>query len=93
MRGLKWDDALGAAPDELFHALFKIVPREENSMVTGRADNADIRPEPHDFPFVPAAWMRFAQANDIVHVELERHGVRNYNIVIRASVSQFTVAA
>lgn len=40
-------------------------------------------PRLYDFPFVPAARMWLAQADYIVHVKLERHSARHYNIGIR----------
>jgi hypothetical protein len=85
------NDVFGAAPDELFHPFFKIAPRQENAVMTSHANYADVRTKPHDFPFVPAAGVRLAQANDIVHEELQRHSGSDYNIGFKPSTPRFIV--
>ncbi len=71
-----------ASPNKGLDPFFKIAAWKENPVTARHADDADVRPEPNDLPFVPAAGVRFAQTNYIVEEKLERHCVGHYSIGI-----------
>jgi len=45
--------------DEGFNPPFKFGAGQQDTVLTGAADNADIRPQPHYFPLVAAAGVWF----------------------------------
>jgi hypothetical protein len=55
---------------DCFCALLDLAAGEENAAVAGEAFEADVGPEAHHAPFVAAARVRLAEAEDIVEVEI-----------------------
>ncbi len=47
--------------------------------MTGRTHYANIRPKPHNLPFIATARMRFTQTYNIMQVKLERHSIYHYS--------------
>jgi hypothetical protein len=82
MRALRGARSFGTAPDEFLDAFFKIAAGKENPMMARGAHHANVRAEPYHLPFVTAARVRLAEADHIVEIELERHSVEYYSIVI-----------
>ncbi len=58
--------------DDLFHALFKFAARQQDAPLARQTHDANVRAEPHNFPFVTAAWMGLAELHDIVQGKGER---------------------
>ncbi len=54
-------------------ALFELAAGQQNAASTRLADNADIRAQTHDLPFVSAARMHFAQPYYVAHINFQRH--------------------
>ncbi len=54
-------------------ALFELAARQQNAALTRLADDANIRAQAHDLPFVPAARMRFTQPYYVTHINFQRH--------------------
>ncbi len=57
MQGLGGCGVFIAPSNELFHAFFKLAPRQENAVVAGGANYANIRAEADDFPLITTARM------------------------------------
>lgn len=49
-------------------------------MLAGIANDANVRAEPHDGPFIAAARVRFAQAHDVIQSHIQWHNVGDYSI-------------
>ena len=65
----------GAAGDGGLGALFDLAAGEEDAPAAGEADEADVGAEADDTPFVAAAGVGLAEAEDVVEAEvLHGHG-------------------
>ena len=73
----------GAAGDGGLGALFDLAAGEEDAPAAGEADEADVGAEADDTPFVAAAGVGLAEAEDVVEAEvLHGHG----GFIIRPSI-------
>jgi hypothetical protein len=51
----------------------QFAPRQQDSPSAGFTFQADIGAQAHNGPFIPAAWMRLAQAKHIVQTKISQH--------------------
>jgi hypothetical protein len=56
--------------EEFFYTVGKLTPGEKDAVSAGEALNPDIRAEPDDFPLVPAARVRLAQAQPVFDLQV-----------------------
>lgn len=55
------------------HALGELAAGQHDAMPAALTFQANIGAEPHDGPLVRATWMRFAQAQQVVELEIGEH--------------------
>jgi hypothetical protein len=56
--------------EEFFYATGKFTPGEKDTVAAGEALDPNIRAEPDDFPLVPAARVRLAQAQPVFDLQV-----------------------
>jgi hypothetical protein len=56
--------------EQFFYTVGKLAPGEKDAVPAGEALNPDIRAEPDDFPLVPAARVRLAQAQPVFDLQV-----------------------
>jgi hypothetical protein len=64
---------MGASAHDRFNPFGQIAALHQDSMPASLALDADIRPQPHHFPFLAAAGMGFAQLEDIAQSKILKH--------------------
>jgi hypothetical protein len=73
-----------AAANEGFDAALELAPRHEDSPPTTLAANANVRPEPHNFPVGAATWVGLAQTHDVAEANLDRRHFLSFPVRIIA---------
>ncbi len=54
----------------------QFAPRQHHAVTAAFAFQADVRAEAGDGPFVGAAGMRFAQAQEVVELQFGKHEIK-----------------
>jgi hypothetical protein len=60
--------------DKVFYSAIGLTSRQQNTMPTGQAFQANIGSQPGNTPLVAAAGMGLSQPNDITQLQILKHG-------------------
>jgi hypothetical protein len=61
-----------------FETMGQLAARQQYSPPAGQTFQADIGPQAHDLPVKSAAWVRLAQPNPVIHLDVRQHA-QDYN--------------
>jgi len=62
-----------SSSDNCFYPAGQFAPGQQDAPLAAAAFQPDVGPQPHDFPLIPPTRMGFAQAYNILHVQVGQH--------------------